>query len=71
MKHIWMAIVVMCLAGAAMALWRQQLSAAFVIATIGVMAWFLRYRSELKESLAENGSPLANDAEPDSTDENS
>lgn len=71
MKYLWMAIVVTCLAGAAMALWRQQLSAAFVIATIGVLAGFLRYRGELKESLAENGSPLTHDPEANSADEDS
>ena len=71
MKVVWMVIAGVCLVAAAIALWRQKLNAAFVIATIGVMAWFLRYRSDLRESLAENGSPIADDAEADSTDENS
>ena len=71
MKVVWLAIGVICLAGAAMALWRQRLDAVFVIATIGIMAWFLRYRSDLKESLAENGSPQTDELEADSTDENS
>ena len=66
-----MIIAGVCLVAAAIALWRQQLNAAFVIATIGVMAWFLRYRSDLKESIAENGSPITDDPEADSSDENS
>ena len=71
MKVIWTAIAGVCLVAAAIALWRQQLSAAFVIATIGLMAWFLRYRSDLKGSLAENGSRLKDESESESTDENS
>jgi hypothetical protein len=41
----------------------------FVLATIGVLAWFLRYRSDLKESLTESGSPTRDDSEVDSADE--
>lgn len=29
-------------------LWRNNLSAAFVIATLGVAAWFLSYRAQLR-----------------------
>ena len=29
-------------------LWRNNLSAAFVIATLGVVAWFLSYRARLR-----------------------
>ena len=66
-----MVIAGVCVVAAAIALWRHQLNAAFVIATIGVMAWFLRYRSDLKHSLAENGAPLTDAAEADSSDEDS
>jgi len=66
-----MIIAAVCVVTAAIALWRQQLNAAFVIATIGIMAWFLRYRSDLKASLAEQGSPKPSDPEADSSDENS
>ena len=71
MKVIWTAIAGVCLVAAAIALWRQQPSVAFVIATIGLMAWFLRYRSDLKGSLVENGSRLKDDSEVESSDENS
>ena len=71
MKVIWTAIAGVCLLAAAIALWRQQLNSAFVIATIGLMAWFLRYRSDLKGSLAENGSRLKDDSEVESSDEDS
>lgn len=71
MKLVLMAVVITCLAGAAMAFWRQRLDAAFVIATIGLMAWFLRYRSDLKESLAADGSQPKAEPAADSEDENS
>jgi len=72
MKVIWMVIAGICLVAAAIALWRQQLDAAFVIATIGVLAWFLRYRSDLKESLTEDRPPPITDVpEADLPDENS
>ena len=51
MKAFWMAIAVACLVAAAVALWQWQLSATFVIATIGALAWFLRYRGDLKRAL--------------------
>jgi hypothetical protein len=71
MKVVWTFIAVICLVAAAIALWRQEVNVAFVIATLGVMAWFLRYRSELKESLVEDGSPLKDDSEAESLDEDS
>jgi hypothetical protein len=70
MKVIWTAIAGICLVAAAVALWGQHLNAAFVIATIGVLAWFLRYRSDLKESLKGTERPVAEDLEVDSSDEN-
>jgi hypothetical protein len=70
-KQICTAILVICLAGAAMALWRQRLDAAFVIATIGILAWFLRYRSELKQSLVEDQMPPEKERETNSSNEDS
>jgi hypothetical protein len=33
-------------------LWRNSLSAAFVIATLGIVAWFLSYRTQMKAKIA-------------------
>jgi len=71
MKTVWTVLAGLCLVAAAVALWELQLNAAFVIATVGVLAWFLRYRSDLKESLIEKERPQADDLEEDSADENS
>jgi hypothetical protein len=57
MKHFWMAVSVSCLSGAAIALWRQRVDAAFVVATIGALAWFLNYRARVKELLPDPALP--------------
>ena len=53
------------LAVALVFLWRNNLSAAFVIATLGVAAWFLSYRAQLRAKIEERGMSL----EKDKTDE--
>lgn len=40
------------LLGAAVMLWRSNLSAAFVLATLGIVAWFLSYRTQLRAKIA-------------------
>ena len=47
-------------------LWRNSLSAAFVIATLGVVAWFLSFRAQLRTKMAADA-PTKTD---DQTDEN-
>lgn len=54
MKHFWMGLAIACASGAAMALWRQHYDAAFVIGTAGALAWFLNYRSRMKELIGES-----------------
>ena len=45
-------------------LWRNNLSAAFVIATLGVAAWFLSYRAQLRAKIAAEP-PIEKDGEID------
>ena len=35
-------------------LWRNNLSAAFIVATLGIVAWFLSYRTQLRAKIAAN-----------------
>ena len=35
-------------------LWRNNLSAAFVVATLGMVAWFLGYRAQLRAKITAN-----------------
>ena len=39
-------------------LWRNNLSVAFVIATLGVVSWFLSYRAQLRARIAAADAPI-------------
>jgi len=41
-----------CIMVAAFFLWRRDLDAAFVTAALGLVAWFLNYRAQMKEVIA-------------------
>jgi lysylphosphatidylglycerol synthetase-like protein (DUF2156 family) len=51
-ERVWMIAAVACLvvAGAAL-LWRWNVEAAFVAATLGVVCWFLNMRNRLKKTI--------------------
>jgi hypothetical protein len=51
-ERFWIAIAAMFLLAAAVFLWRNNLSAAFITATLGVVAWFLSYRAQLSAKIA-------------------
>jgi hypothetical protein len=48
MKHFWVGVSLACASAAALSLWRQHYDAAFVIGTMGALAWFLNYRARMK-----------------------
>ncbi len=54
MRLFWLAIAGICIAAAVVLLLRHQLDAAFVVATLGVVAWFLSYRVQMRRILAAN-----------------
>ena len=47
-ERAWIILAALLVVVAAVFLWRNNLSAAFVIATLGVVAWFLSYRTQLR-----------------------
>jgi chromate transport protein ChrA len=49
-KRVWMFLSALLLVVAAVFLWRNNLSTAFVIAALGACAWFLSYRNELRST---------------------
>jgi hypothetical protein len=53
MKQVWQALAFMCVLAAAVCLWFGHFDAAFVIATIGALAWFLNFRVSAKEVVRE------------------
>ena len=59
-ERAWTIAAVLLLIVAGALLWRNNLSAAFVTATLGVVAWFLSYRSQLRGDMDKE-----TEAEPD------
>jgi Flp pilus assembly protein TadB len=51
-ERIWMVASCILLVTAAVFLWRNNLSAAFVTAALGACAWFLSYRAQLRAKAA-------------------
>ncbi|HEY0004880.1 MAG TPA: hypothetical protein VGB17_08720 [Pyrinomonadaceae bacterium] len=49
--RIWQWLAIVCLVLASASLWLNHLSTAFVIATLGVVCWFVRYRNQLKSKI--------------------
>ena len=50
-ERLWIIAAGILLVIAAFFLWRNNLSAAFVTATLGVVGWFLSYRSQLRRKM--------------------
>ncbi len=65
MERIWLIGSSLLLIAAAVFLWRNNLSAAFVSAALGAVAWFLSYRSKLRAQVAaserDSGEPEASE----------
>jgi hypothetical protein len=53
-ERLWMVAAAGCMIIAAAALlWRWNVEAAFVAATLGIVCWFLNMRNRLKKSIVE------------------
>lgn len=51
MERVWIIVSVLCLVAAAILLLRENQDAAFVLATLGSVAWFLSYRVRLSGTI--------------------
>jgi hypothetical protein len=51
-ERIWIMLAAVMVAVAGAFLWRNNVSAAFVTATLGAVAWFLSYRAQISARLA-------------------
>lgn len=49
MKTFWLVTAVVCITVAAALLLRDDYETAFVVATLGTIAWFLNYRCQITE----------------------
>ena len=52
MERIWIIVAAVMVVVAATSLWRDNVSVAFVTATLGAVAWFLSYRAQIRARLA-------------------
>ena len=50
-ERVWIIASGILLVVAAVFLWRNNLSAAFVTAALGACAWFLSYRAQLRKKI--------------------
>jgi Flp pilus assembly protein TadB len=53
-ERAWMIASALLVIVAAILLWRNNLSAAFVIAALGACAWFLSYRAQMRGKIVED-----------------
>lgn len=62
MKSIWTIVSILCLIAAAIFLVRDNFDTAFVLATLGAIAWFLNYRSQLRGTINEETGPTEDES---------
>jgi len=55
-ERVWMIVSGLLLLVAAVFLWRNNLSIAFVTAALGACAWFLSYRAQLRKKINDDES---------------
>ena len=60
MKLFWLILAGCCIVVAAVFLLRGNFDAAFVVAAVGMVAWFLNYRMQVREQLAARDSQEEN-----------
>ena len=51
-ERIWIVVAAVMVAVAGAFVWWNNMSAAFVTATLGAVAWFLSYRAQIRAGLA-------------------
>jgi hypothetical protein len=51
-KQVWLIIAGVCILGAAALMLQRDFTTAFVVAVVGVVAWFLNYRQQIKSTSA-------------------
>ena len=69
MKLFWLIVAGGCVAVAGVFLLRGDFDRAFVVAAIGMVAWFLNYRMQVKEQLAARDSVQEENIEVNDLDE--
>ena len=63
MERAWMLVSVLGMVAAAIPFFRDYQNAAFVVATLGAVAWFLSYRTKLRSAIGESVETTPSEAE--------
>jgi hypothetical protein len=69
MKRFWMTVSWVCFTVGAVLLYRRDMDWAFIAGVIGSLAWFLRYRVQMKELVSEAGEQSEQDGKAQSNEE--
>jgi Flp pilus assembly protein TadB len=64
-ERAWMIASALFLIVAAVFLWRNNLSAAFVIAALGACAWFLSYRAQMRGRIVDDETEVSTGSDSD------
>ncbi len=48
-KSLWMVLAGIGIVVAGIFMWRREMDRAFIAAALGLVAWFLNYRAQMKE----------------------
>lgn len=65
MKTLWLALAGCCIAAAAVLMVLGHFDAAFVVAVVGMVAWFLNYRAQVTKDLAAHDATTEEEIETD------
>ena len=65
MKTLWLALAGCCIAAAAVLMALGHFDGAFVVAVLGMVAWFLNYRAQVTKDLAANDATTEEESETD------
>ena len=64
-ERAWMIASALFLIAAAIFLWRNNLSTAFVIAALGACAWFLSYRAQMSSKIVDDETEVGTGSDSD------
>ena len=64
-ERAWMIASALFLISAAIFLWRNNLSTAFVIAALGACAWFLSYRAQMSSKIVDDETEVSTGSDSD------
>ena len=64
-ERAWIIASALFLIAAAIFLWRNNLSTAFVIAALGACAWFLSYRAQMSSKIVDDETEVSTGSDSD------